>query len=358
MAETNATILIPDISGFTEFVTTTELSHSTLAINMLIDAIVSAVGEEYEISEIEGDAVLMIKKDPPPSKKQILDTCLKIFNAFHFQRKWMQDYTICPCGACQALVNLSLKFVVHHGPLAEIKVGRFIKHSGTEMIVAHRLLKNSINNNEYLLLTDRLLQQVDDSYEVMELDWIKSSEEYASIGKVDYSFSLLSKARQNVPAPPIPPSFYQADNTGFIETLIAANFMDVYMTVMNIPARQMWLPDLQKVEQDTPNAFVGSMHHCTFNDYRAVVSPLKMSVSAQEIVYAESCRINEMNISLVHEFIFKKTGEDSCLFSTRFMNAGGSPPDDQIRGRLLERMHQLAEELKSFCEKSAVTSNP
>ena len=358
MAETNATILIPDISGFTEFVTTTELSHSTLAINMLIDAIVTAVGEEYEISEIEGDAVLMIKKDPPPSKKQILDTCLKIFNAFHFQRKWMQDYTICPCGACQALVNLSLKFVVHHGPLAEIKVGRFIKHSGTEMIVAHRLLKNSINNNEYLLLTDRLLKQVDDSSEVMELDWVKSSEEYASIGKVDYSFSLLSKARQNAPAPPTPPSFYQADDTDFIETLIAANYMDVYMTVMNIPARQMWVPGLQKVEQETPNAFVGSMHHCTFNDYQAVVSPLKMSVSAQEIVYAESCRINEMNLHLIHEFIFKKTGENSCLFSTRFMNAGALPPDDQIRARLLERMQQLAEELKSFCEKNAGTINP
>ena len=48
MPETNATILIPDISGFTEFMTTTELSHSSHAINYLIDAIVNAVGEEYE----------------------------------------------------------------------------------------------------------------------------------------------------------------------------------------------------------------------------------------------------------------------------------------------------------------------
>src|SRR5690349_3266312 len=118
MAETSATILIPDISGFTQFITTTELNHSSMAINMLIEAIVNAVGDEFEISEIEGDAVLMIRKDPAPSKKQLLDTCLRIFNAFHFQRKWMQDYTMCPCGACQALVHLSLKFVVHHGPLA------------------------------------------------------------------------------------------------------------------------------------------------------------------------------------------------------------------------------------------------
>ena len=120
MAETSTTILIPDISGFTEFMTTTELGHSSMAINMLIDAMLNAVGEEYEVSEIEGDAVLLIKKGPAPSKKEILDICLKIFNAFHFQRKWMQQYTVCPCGACQALVNLTLKFVVHHGLLAEI----------------------------------------------------------------------------------------------------------------------------------------------------------------------------------------------------------------------------------------------
>ena len=85
MAETNATILIPDISGFTEFMTTTELSHSSHAINYLIDAIVNAVGEEYELAEVEGDAVLLIRKGPAPSKKEIQDICLKIFNAFHYQ---------------------------------------------------------------------------------------------------------------------------------------------------------------------------------------------------------------------------------------------------------------------------------
>ena len=47
MAETNATILIPDISGFTEFMTSTELAHSSFAINILIDAMINAVGEEY-----------------------------------------------------------------------------------------------------------------------------------------------------------------------------------------------------------------------------------------------------------------------------------------------------------------------
>ena len=304
MAETNATILIPDISGFTEFMTTTELSHSSHAIHMLIDAIVNAVGEEYEVSEIEGDAVLLIKKGPAPSKKEILDICLKIFNAFHFQRKWMQQYTICPCGACKAIINLTLKFVVHHGPLAEIKVGRFVTHSGTEMIVAHRLLKNSIDNNEYLLMTEKLLQQVADPSEAVEMEWASSSEEYASIGKVDYRFALLNEARKNVPEPPKPQNYYSTDNTSYLEIPIAANFMDVYMPMMNIPGRAQWLPGLQKVEQDWPEVFVGSIHHCSFENYQAIISPLRMNLSDEGILYAESCQIEKMNLSLVYEFVF------------------------------------------------------
>lgn len=355
MAETNATILIPDISGFTEFMTTTELSHSTHAINILIDAIVKAVGEEYEVSEIEGDAVLLIKKGPAPSKKELLDICLKIFNSFHFQRKWMQQHAICPCGACQGIINLTLKFVAHHGPVAEIKVGRFVKQSGLEMIVAHRLLKNSINNHEYLLMTEKLLQQAADPFEPVEMEWTRSSEEYASIGKVDYRFALLNEARKKVPQPPEPQNNYHSDNTSYLEIPIAANFSDVYMVMMNIPGRAEWMPDLKKVEQDVSEVFVGSIHYCTFDNYEAIVSPLRMSLSDEGITYAESCQIKEMNLSLVNEFVFKKINEQTCSFACRFMNAGESPLPEEMNTAFFEKMQRMAESLKEYCEKKKIS---
>lgn len=349
MAETNATILIPDISGFTEFMTTTELSHGSHAINVLIDAIVNAVGEEYEVAEIEGDAVLLIRKGPAPSKKAILNTCLTIFNAFHFQRQWMQQYAVCPCAACLAISNLTLKFVVHHGPLAEIKVGRFVKHSGPEMIVAHRLLKNGIDSNEYLLLSEKLLQQLTDSAEAPAMEWTPAWEEYAAIGKVDYRFALLQEARKQVPQPPVPPP-YRTDNTAFLELPISANFREVYMVVMNIPSRPTWYPGLQKVEQDTPFVFVGSRHHCTFQEYLAMVSPLRMTLSGEGILYAESCQLQEPNHSLVYEFVFKKVTETSCFFAVRCMNAGETQLPKEVKAAILERMQQMAQNLKTYCE--------
>ncbi len=351
MARTNATILIPDISGFTEFMSATELSHGSQAISILMDAIVRAVGDEYEISNVEGDAVLMVRKGSAPSKKEILDTCFKIFNAFHFQRKWLHQHSICPCKACREITNLKLKFVAHHGPLDEMKVGRFVTVSGTEVIIAHRLLKNSVPSNEYLLLTEKLLNGAADAPGESELDWINSSDEYGSIGRVNYRFALLDAVSKKVPDPPPLRDDYPKDATPFIEMLIGANFVDVYMMVMNIPGRSEWIPGLQKIEQDRPEVFVGSVHACTFENYRTVISPLRMTKSNEEIFYAESCRIEEMNISLVHEFVFTNVNDKCCLFAWRFLNTGSTPFSDEINSVLLARMQEMAEVLKLYFER-------
>jgi hypothetical protein len=351
MARTNATILIPDISGFTEFMSATELSHGSQAISILMDAIVGAVGEEYEISNVEGDAVLMVKKGSAPSKKEILDTCFKIFNAFHFQRKWLHQHAICPCKACREITNLKLKFVAHHGPLDEMKVGRFATVSGTEVIIAHRLLKNSVPSNEYVLLTEKLLHQAADTPGAIDLEWIDASDEYGSIGKINYRFALIDEVNNKVPDPPPLQNDYPRDATPFIKTMISANFLNVYMVMMNIPGRNEWIPGLQTVDQDRPEVFIGSVHYCTFENYRAIISPLRMTVSNEEIFYAESCRIDEMDLSIVHEFVFRNVNDNCCMFSWRFLNVSKYPVSKDINSMLLARMQQIAESLKTYCER-------
>ena len=351
MPEINATILIPDISGFTEFMTNTELTHGTHAIDILMNAMLKAIEDEYEVSEIEGDAVLLIKKGPAPSPKEIQETCLKIFNAFHFQRKWLQQHAICPCGACLSINDLTLKFVAHHGQIAETKIGRFVKQSGPEMIVAHRLLKNSIDNNEYMLITEKLLQHSTDSPDIEGLEWSNSSEEYPSIGKIDYRFALLNEARKKTPVPPEPESYYRTDKTPFVEIPVAAHFRDVYMILMNIPVRSQWVPGLQTVEQDMSDVFIGSIHHCRFENFKTIVSPLRMTLSEDAIIFAESCRIEELNLSLVHEYIFKKVTDKTSVFSYRVINMADSSVPEEIKTTMLNNMKAMAEKLKDNCEK-------
>jgi len=350
MPETNATILIPDISGFTEFMTSTELDHGTHAINLLLDAIIQATGDAFEISEIEGDAVLMFRRGPAPTKKEILDTCLKIFNAFHYQRKWMQQHSVCPCGACQAIINLTLKFVAHHGHVGEMKVGRFVTLSGKDVIVAHRLLKNSVPSNEYLLLTDELWKNQPDAGEHFELEWSNLSDEFSSIGKVNYYFTRLETVRKNTPGPPPVANYYATDNSSFLELNISANYRDVYMVVMNIPGRAEWVPGLHKVEQDIPGVFVGSVHHCTFENYRADISPLQMKLSDEGIHFAESWFIPEKNFSLVKEYVFKNSGKKQCMFACRILGKDGLPLWDEFNSILFNGMKEMAEKLKTVSE--------
>jgi class 3 adenylate cyclase len=350
LAETLATILIPDISGFTEFITSTELEHGAHVINLLIDAIVKEVGDEYEVTEIEGDAVLLIRKGPAPTQEEIENICLRIFNAFHFQRQFLQKHTICPCGACQGVINLTLKFVAHHGPLAEITVGRFVKQSGPAMIVAHRLLKNSINNHEYLLVTDKLLNQVTDTLDPIEMAWTRSSEEYASIGTVDYHFALLNQARKKVPQPPAPPDYTYKETDNNEEISIGANFRDVYTVIFNVEGRVGWLPGLQKVEQDQPDVFIGSIHYCVFENCRVTVSPLNVTFSDEGIMYAEGWEIPEMNLHLNLEFVFRRVDEKNCRLAWRFVNAAATEITADQKQFFFARMKTAVDELKTFCE--------
>jgi len=151
---------------------------------------------------------------------------------------------------------------------------------------------------------------------------------------------------------PLQPAFdYPKESTSCFEISIAANYRDVYMVLMNIPERPKWLSGLQKVEQETPAVFVGSIHHCTFNDYQAIVSPIQMTITAEEITYAESCRIEQQDLSLAYEFIFRNISETTCLFHGRFLNTGKKQMGEQEQVVLLERMQQMAENLATHCEK-------
>ena len=100
MAE-SATILIPDISGYTEFLTKTELVHSSHIINELLEAILAANSGEFVLSEVEGDALLLYRKGKPIEADALVRQCLGMFESFHTQLKIIERDSVCQCGACK-----------------------------------------------------------------------------------------------------------------------------------------------------------------------------------------------------------------------------------------------------------------
>ena len=204
MAE-QAIILIPDISGFTGFTGVTEIDHAAHIITELLELIVASNETDFTLAEIEGDAVLFYRKGEPLRREQLIDQCLRMFSNFHRQLMVIERDTVCQCGACQTASNLTLKFIVHFGYIKEIKVAQFVKATGIDMIVAHRLLKNDVGANEYILITELCSGAVGQEDANPKLQWAKSSQVYDSIGSVGYEFATLTNYKAQIPQPPASP---------------------------------------------------------------------------------------------------------------------------------------------------------
>ena len=238
MAE-KTTILISDISGFTDFTGTTELDHSSHIINELLNLIVQSNELGFTLSEIEGDAVLFYRKGEPPPKKNLVEQCLTMFKNFHTQLKIIERDTTCQCGACQTATNLTLKFIIHFGEVKEINVAQFTKATGIDMIIADRLLKNNIASHEYILISVPCLHKLPDQAATAELLWQSSQEKYAAIGDVEFEFAELSALKEQVPNPPAREEFVIVKGNDNLEVKINAPLRQVYQTLINVDERIM-----------------------------------------------------------------------------------------------------------------------
>ncbi|MDJ1468210.1 DUF2652 domain-containing protein [Cytophagaceae bacterium DM2B3-1] len=141
-------ILIPDISGYSEFVSQTDIRLGQSIVYRLLSAIIQANELDMKIAEVEGDAVLFYRYGPPPSVSMILKQFEQMRNAFNEVLSHLEiEHTA-----------LSLKMIAHYGTISEFKIGGFVKLYGESVVVAHRLLKNHIESHSYVVITDELTQ--------------------------------------------------------------------------------------------------------------------------------------------------------------------------------------------------------
>jgi Protein of unknown function (DUF2652) len=161
MADTTKTILlVADISGFTQFVRMHPLanSHSRMIIVHLLNSIVQSTRLPLLVAELEGDAVFLYATaqngDIAEVAEQVKEQIPRMFRAFERERDDLMKRPPCECDACTSISNLRLKQVVHAGDVAFEKIDRFEKLLGLDVIVVHRMLKNSVPAKEYLMLSD------------------------------------------------------------------------------------------------------------------------------------------------------------------------------------------------------------
>ncbi len=190
----NKTLLfLPDISGYTEFVQSTEINHSQYVIAELLEVLIDANTEDLQLAEIEGDALFFYKEDIPSSEK-LLAQIETIFTAFYSHLKLLEKNRICPCMACSSAPNLQLKIIAHCGEIEFISVKGKRKPYGVEVIEVHRLMKNSIRSNQYVLLTDSLNKEIllAQNYKSKLFQLLDGSDYYDG-KEIQYSYAIIDK---------------------------------------------------------------------------------------------------------------------------------------------------------------------
>jgi hypothetical protein len=159
-------LMLADISGYSGYLAGVELDHAHEILKELIELIVAHCRPLLTIAELEGDAVFAYAPlARVPRGETLLELIEATYVAFRDHLEAMRRRTTCTCRACQGMSTLDLKFITHHGSYILQDMAGVTKLVGTDINLAHRLLKNHVKDNTgwraYALFTDAVLDHMD-----------------------------------------------------------------------------------------------------------------------------------------------------------------------------------------------------
>jgi class 3 adenylate cyclase len=184
MEQKTTALVVADISGYTRFVLKNRAhwAHAQLIISELLAQIVGTGEPTLRLEKLEGDAAFFVESAPHKADDSIATRIETMFEGFAATLRQMVDRNGCPCEACEGIGDLRLKVVVHRGEVIEQEIAGRQEVSGVAVIIAHRLLKNSITSNHYLLFTDEALDVSTRGTDALE----RGSIEDPDLGSIPY----------------------------------------------------------------------------------------------------------------------------------------------------------------------------
>src|SRR5205814_10537963 len=117
--------------------------------------------------------------------------------AFHAQQEHLIARNMCGCDGCSQAGKLKVKFVAHVGEVGSQAIGRRKQLVGVDVIVVHRMLKNSVPVPEYLLVSEPLYERGDPTI-TERANAIE--EEFEGLGETRVYFVDMGEIADSVPA--------------------------------------------------------------------------------------------------------------------------------------------------------------
>jgi hypothetical protein len=112
------------------------------------------------VAGIEGDALFLyaIKSGDDEVWRRrgasLVERLLTLFDAFAQRLVEIGAYSVCNCNACRAVGDLKLKVIAHSGEAVVTQIAGHSSLSGPDVITVHRLAKNTVPEDQYMLMTE------------------------------------------------------------------------------------------------------------------------------------------------------------------------------------------------------------
>ena len=313
--ENTGLLFIPDISGFTQFINKTEIEHSRLVIQELLEILINANQIGLEISEIEGDAILFYKFGETPRLEELYKQIEKMFCSFHRHLISYEFRRLCQCKACSSAIGLTLKVITHYGEFSGYNVKSFNKLIGKDIIVAHQLLKNDIDQHEYWLITKKLLPDIHPMDFANWMQWNSSAKQTES-GEIPFHYAQLSPLKNEITSEPLP----VLDLSGKTKMISVSreyetDIVTLIRTAADFNLRSLWQVGVKTVEAvDRFLPRVGMKCRCVMENGHAIIYISSYSYNPEKIEFSET---DEKRKNTTY-YTLEKTGNNKIRLTLDF----------------------------------------
>jgi hypothetical protein len=217
------------------------------------------------------------------------------------------------------------------------------------MVIAHRLLKNSISSSEYFLATNNYLDRVPDNA-FPSFTWQPSSEEYDAIGKLEFQYALLDKIKDSIPepTPTVETNIVLGDESAEID--IAAPIMKVHKLLIDLDSRKEWVSGLIGSEGEIPIDRLGAKHRCIFEEGTIEVVPEKNEVNEEEIRFVQSSYKTDIGLKYFLDFLLTRKGENLTHLVLKIGTEDGQEMPAEAVEMVWQVMRESVDNFKVFCE--------
>jgi uncharacterized protein YndB with AHSA1/START domain len=260
-----ACLLIADISGYTSYLAGSELDHAQDVLADLMTTVVSSLRPGFRLAKLEGDAAFVYLLADRVDGSQLLDAVEKTYFAFRRRLRDISQATSCECNACVLMPRLDLKVLAHHGSIVRHRIAGREELVGSDVIVAHRLLKNHVverlGTPAYALFSEACVASM--GVDPVALGMTEYRDEYEGLGEVTGWVHDLGAAwaaeleRRRV--------IVGEKEAGYVFEHVLPAPRDVVWSFVTDPAlRPLWQAGVEAVDQlpTTPRRGPGTTNHC------------------------------------------------------------------------------------------------